>query len=279
MKRKLGWLLTVLLMGAMMAAGCRAEGWEEGRSAEKPYQGVPAAEFSENIGYMIMYPSRDTTVDASIMQLFVYLPREDVRAGEGTLYLCSEEEGMEMEIAFNDSRRVIERAMTEEELSGLLWGSGTCFEVRLARSLELNKSYFINMTADCIVAPSYGNGNLEIGGTETWRFDTKADYGISRIALMDASGADEEPEWIAPESAKAGDALTFQLDLSGNAVAASVFCPEEILSLQDNYFEESCTITADILATGAASLGVVFFDEKGEMLDHILLDVVLGEEG
>ena len=66
-----------------------AGGWREGLSAAKPYEGVPEVNLSERMGYMMFGPVNGKSIENSCQRICVYLPRTDVKAGEGLLHVCA----------------------------------------------------------------------------------------------------------------------------------------------------------------------------------------------
>ena len=78
-------IIALILVMLLCAAPAMAAEWLEGRSPEQPYIGAAAANLEEQIGYMMFYPNEEMQLQGGGRTLYVYLPREDVQAGEGSL--------------------------------------------------------------------------------------------------------------------------------------------------------------------------------------------------
>lgn len=258
MKRWLAVLL-LLLLGATPAL---AATWEDGRSPSKPYIGVPEVDLDKTMGYMMFYPNGKMPAEHFCNKLMVYLPRRDVKAGKATFYLCSEENGEELRFAFNDETYVNRRDMTESELSSLLWGDGVCFEITLPTSLKLNAAYFVNMERSCVVTEKGKVGNTTIGGTESWAFTLEGDYGAGSLCYRRPAKNGEMEVVLTPA---AGDEVTFDLTLGGEAKSAALLCWDESVSFDTPLLRESATVTGHIL-TDDPAWGIVFMDENGQEL-------------
>lgn len=259
MKRILALLLAVLLC----AAPAFAAEWEEGRSPAKPYEGVPEADLETTLGYLMFYPNARIPEKGFCKSLCIYTPREDVSAGEGMFYFCSEERGEEIRFSFNDESFVTARPMTEAELNGLLWGGGTCFEIVLPYSLQLNEGYFVNLGSGCIVAEN-GVGNMEIGGVDSWAFRTDSEYGVSGAEYR-RPVEDGTPEGRITEP-KPGDEVVLDVLLGGEAVSAMLYWYDEAMAFAEMEIFESGTFTGTVLAENPI-WGIVFLDEEGNAID------------
>ena len=256
MKRMTAILLAALLLctGTALAAQ-----WREGTGPSQPYQGAPEIDLSQQMGYMMFFPSEQMPVENECERLYIYLPREDVHVGEGTFYLCTDR-GEVWETEMTDPDAVIERPINESELDGLLWGGGTCFEIRLSRSLKLGETYFVNLTGGSIVSED-GVQSPQIGGTDQWRFTLAGDYGVSEMAYLRAEG----DETVEVESPQPGDEIRFDLVLGGDAAWALLYEYNDSADFLETMFQESCEVTGQV--TGDQLVwGVLFMDAEGNEL-------------
>ena len=262
MKRIVAWILTALLICAGFA---QAAEWTDGRSPSKPYGDGPEINLEETLGYMMFFPKAGNAVQAACDRLYIYLPREDVKAGEGTFYLLNEDDGLIWSTTMNDTAAIAQRSINEAELEGLLWGGGTCFEIALPRSLELGKPYFVNMTRGCIVADN-GVENAQIGGTEEWAFTVEGEYGVSgmeyRRAMADGS---YEEQLLQPQ---AGDEIRFDLVLGGDAVVASIYVLNGSVDFLSTTYTEDGEVIGEVVSEDV-SWGVVFLDAENNVLDRV----------
>ncbi len=182
LKRKLALALAAALaLACAGAAGAEENGWREGLSAAKPYEGVPEVDLSEKLGYIVYSPMNSQEAKNSCQRLFIYLPRKDVKAGDGLVRLYSEEDEPLWESAMSNEEAIEQRDMTSAELNSLLWGDGTCFVMRLPKSLELGKTYYINMEEGCIQTADGKLSNPEMDGKYAWRFAVVGDYGVNSM--------------------------------------------------------------------------------------------------
>lgn len=261
MKRIIAWTLAMLLLvtGTAMAAE-----WEEGLSPNKPYTDVPEIDLETRVGYMMFYPQEKTPVENACQRLYIYLPREDVTAGEGTLHLFTKEDGEVWSVAMNNTEAITQRIINEAELTGLLWGGGTCFEVLLPRSLELGKTYYANMTRGCIVADN-GVESPQLGGT-AWSFAVAGNYGVSgmeyRRALADGR---YEEQVLSPE---VGDEIRFDLVLGGDAAVAAIYKYHDSVDFVTTTFTESCEVVGKVTSENLV-WGVMFLDADGNELNRV----------
>ena len=263
MKRLMVLVLVVLIACAGMA---QAAEWREGLSPSKPYVGVREIDLKEHLGYMMFYPSASMHAENACQRLFIYLPREDVKAGTGTLYLCTEEDGQIWSTVMNNTATVLQREITEEELTGLLWGGGTCFEVLLPKTLEFGKQYFVNMTRNCIEANDGSIDNPEVGGTDAWAFTLQGDFGVGGMEYRraNADGSYEE-NIVAP---KAGDEIRFDLVLGGNATMAVLYGYNDTVDFDATAFEQSGEVTGTVMGE-FPMWGVMFLDAAGNEVDRV----------
>ena len=255
MKKILTWLLllSLLLPSAALA------GWEEGLGPGKPYANLPEIDLGEKMGYMIFTPDEGLAAQHACQWLRVYLPREDVALGEGTLilYEAGGREVWRTEMA--NAEAVTLRALNESELEGLLWGGGTCVEARLPRTLTLGQTYFLNLTHGAIVSDS-GVESAQIGGEDSWRFTVEGDFGVSGMRYC----RDDAEDLLTPQ---AGDEIRFDLTL-GDAAMAVIYGSNQSVDFVTSIFTEDQEVIG--LVTGEElSWGVIFLDAQGQELGRV----------
>ena len=257
----------VLILAMLLCATCAmAAEWENGTSPSQPYERVPAVDLGEKIGYMMFYPNVEMDLVGGGRTLYVYLPREDAVAGDGTFYLMSDEDGEVWRTSFNGSS-VQQRDMTEYELTSLLWGSGTCFQITVPKSLEMGKTYFVNLGEGCIKVNGGEVENLSIGGTDSWRFKVTGDCGVNLMEYRRplAAEGEYENEVAAPQ---AGDEVRFDVVLGGEATTAILFANENSVSFEATTITESGEIVGKVNGANP-SWGVVFLNAAGDAIMEI----------
>ena len=257
MKRMIAVLLAMLMLCACVA---QAAEWTEGRSPSKPYAGVPEVNLNENIGYMMFYPSTILRIQYACQRLFIYLPRDDVRAGDGLLHLYSQEDGEVWSTMMSNPVAVTVRPITEEELAGLMWGSGTCFEIKLAKTLELNKYYYVNLDRNCILTQDGRLDNPEVTGDMDWGFTVGGMFGVSGMEYLHDGETALYPA--------AGDSIRFDLQLGGDAVSAAVIIYNDSVSFPVTLFTRSCEVTGSV-SVGSPAWGVAFLDAEGNEIQIV----------
>lgn len=270
-------LIAICLMLMLVVASASAAEWPEGLSPSRPSMGVGEVDLTEKLGYMMFYPNAKEQISVhGTKLLIIYLPREDVRAGDGHLTLISDDRGEEWSVAFNNTEFVNVRPMVEDELNSLIWGSGTCFEITLPVSLRLGCTYNIDMDRGCIIA-DVGKGivNDESKSVATRAFTMETDYGVSELSYQFEVGDDTYENRTG--SAVAGDRLRFDLVLGGAAKSATVVSwSNGAISFENgNYFTESCEVTGEVFADDP-EWSVYFWDvetppaTQDEMNQHLL---------
>lgn len=256
------WIALMLLVVLTFPAAALAASWEGGRSPSQPYIGVPEVDLETTLGYMMFYPNSTMPAEHFCKKLMVYLPRRDVKAGKGQLFLCSEESGEELRFNFNDEKYVRLRDMTEEELGSLLWGDGVCFEITLPESLKLGAGYFVNMERGCIVTSNGRVTNNSIGGTDSWAFTLLGDYGAGELRYRRQVKEEEYETVLTPTK---GNEVIFELILGGEAKMAALYCWDDTMAFDSVTLKESGTVVGQVLDENPA-WGIVFMDEDGNEL-------------
>lgn len=255
--------IAIFLILLMVTATASAAEWEAGLGPNRPYENMPEIDFEQNIGYMFFHPNTAMSVAGSNM-LLIYMPREDVKAGAGTLTLFSSDEGEEFSVSMDDTAYVIQRTMFEDELADLLWGSGTCFEVLLPVSLRAGTTYYVNLEKDSIFdeARSIGNPDIISDAQTNWHFTTIAEYGVSAMEYRRPVDEDTyEHQIIAP---RAGDEVRFDLLIGGDVKCATIVIPQSVngcIDFEKVIFWESCEVVGQV--TGDAPIwDVIFWDTE-----------------
>ena len=182
MKRIMALALTLVMLCVAMAA--QASEWKEDRTPEAPYSGLPVLDLDEAVGYMMPFPNAALSAENSCQRLLLYLPRTDVKPGDGMLHLCSADGKEVWKTAMNDEEAITQRDISEAELAGLLWGGGTCFEIKLPKTLTLNKSYYVNMSEGCVVSEDGKLKSQAVSGKSMWSFEVTGDYGVSDMEYL-----------------------------------------------------------------------------------------------
>ena len=297
-------LLSILLICLLACPAALAAEWAEGRSAAQPYEGVPEVNLSESMGYAIRFPRDKAPASVFCDVLQIWLPREDIVRGAGNIVLHHGEDE-ETAIDFADEKYVTIQPLDESMLSALRWGGGTCISVQLPVSLRLGEDYYITMDEGCFrtVDGDIPSPAIMAGAEERWVPTFSSDYAISGLYYSAAleqeePEAAEEPaegeaaeteEAAAEETAeaepeeleevgetilisdvKAGDKITFDLVLGGDATVAVIFSDNGSASFQQSEYNESQTIRGTV-TNDELNWGVVFLDNDGNVVNTIIM--------
>ncbi len=248
-------LMTLVLLTGMSASAQSVAKWSNGQSPEQPYKGVPPVDMTKKLGYMVLDPLNNENVDTAINVLKIYLPRSDVKAGDGTLklYEAGVKEPIE-EISFSDSARVTAAPIDEKTLAWLFWESGIQFTVTLNNSFDADKTYSVTLGANSIVVPEYGIGNTQLDGAKGWTFTTNAASGVIRRTRSGEA------------TPKVGDNETVEIKLSEGVATAMIFCENEALVTEDEPLTQSGTLTGHYAKEGSVSWGVALMDTSGQLV-------------
>ena len=291
MKRLIAILIAcVLCMGTAYAAT-----WEDGRSPSKPYKNLPAVNLDKSMGYMMLYPKLDNAAAHYCDTLLIYLPREDLTIGEGTLRVM-DAEGMIDSVEFSDADRVMLYLMTEEELQGMLWGGGMCIEIKLPVSLGIGDDSYITMDEGCFRTEDGKVLSPEIKQEDKWLPGFTDDYGIGRVwyGPAPAMAPNEDSDYgeeVAPtpipapsirplpvvETPKAGDAVYLDVVVGGNAVSASIYSDDGSVDFVNNVVMDRATVTG-IIREDNWQWTVYFLDANGEIIEGLHFDPQSVEE-
>lgn len=255
-------IMALLMLCALCLSEAGVAEWEEGLGPEQPYLGVPAVDLSTNLGHILLYPGEKMQAAHYCGALKMYLPREDVAAGSGRLQLYTAAGEKLAELSFSDRDAVTRRPLTEDELEGLKWGGGICFEIRLPESLRLGEGYYVNMDSGCIVTTTGSAVNTSITSKKAWKPSVIGDYGVS--GLRYAAPANK----LKPEP---GDSVTFDLVLGGEARTAVIYSDNDSIDLAERAYTASCTVTGTVLDE-ALRWGIVFLNGNDEVLTVVELE-------
>lgn len=258
-------IAALLLAALLLCVGAAQAEWQEGTSPAKPYDTVPEVNLDEQMGYIMVFPKPGNAIQYACQRLYIYLPREDVKAGSGTFYLLNEEDGLIWSTGMNDTDAITQRSINAAELVGLMWGGGTCFEIKLPKTLELGKPYFVNMESGCIVTEN-GVANVQIGGTDSWAITVEGDFGVSSMEYRRAKGyGTYEEQLLNPQP---GDEIRFDLVMGGDAVLASIYDLNGSVEFEQTTFTSSCEVIGEVVLEDL-SWGVVFLDGENNVLSRV----------
>ena len=239
-----------LMACALCLAVAAAQEWAPGLGPEKPYEGVPAVDLDESMGYILLYPRESMPAEHFCGKLEIYLPREDVEAGEGVARVFAAD-GAELEEVNASDARV--RPLAETELEALMWGGGVCVELPLSAYVRLNETYYVHMDEGFLIA---GGGKLKspaVTANKAWTPRVTGEYGVSDLRY----GQDGE--------------ITFHLTLGGEAAMAVIYQEGECVRFDVAEYTQSSQVSGWALAE-ELNWGVLFLDEKGEIVAREKLD-------
>lgn len=283
------WFLIAFMMMFLTGTGMAAE-WAEGRSPAQPYSGVRELDLSKVMGYIMFYPKESKAAKNFCDTLQISLPREDVKAGPGMLHLFMNGADI-FSTAFNDTNYVEMRALNEEELDGLMWGSGVIFIVHLPSSLQFAGNYYVTMEEGCIINTEETITNPAVIATDAWKPKVEGSYGVEALAYMregtavttSESAESEESNEAATETTtvptmenvarfrRKGDRVSFRLVLGGEAASAMVYDPDVTINFDSFELTKSGTYTGTVIANQPGYWGIVFLDAQGNYLDLVEL--------
>ena len=268
-------IVLVVLLLLLVASSAMAATWQEGRSASKPYAGAPEVNLNRTMGYFITYPRAKVPAQYFCDSLMLYYPREDLTYGQGMLRLMEGAREV-LAIDMSDERLVQIRPMSEAELDAFLWGGGTCVSIHLPISLELGKTYGVEMDQGCIGVVRSQVVSPPIHGIEQWAPSCEGEYGVSGLYFMGGEYVDEQGilqpaplrDW--PNT---GDTVHFTVVLSGDAKAAVIYDPANALSFPQLEYTKTTEVTGTVNAP-VGDWGVLFLDENGEVLAMVELNPI-----
>lgn len=260
-------LIALILACLICLTTAYAAEWREGLSPEKPSTHMEKVDFKETLGYFVMWPTAKFPALRFCDVLEIYLPRDDIQLGEGTITLCDDDgEVAVMDCA--DPAQVELRPLEEIELSDHMWGCGCCLEVHLPVSLEFDKSYYVLMDEGVLTDPVNGTKSLPLTDARQWNPLLQDEFGIGGLTYRTAAAEGEEGEITAvPE---VGGTIQFNLKLGGNAKEAVIFTENDSVYFEPFQFTESGVVTGTV-TDADVGWGIIFLDEEGKQLDMLTL--------
>lgn len=276
MKKLVAMLLACLLCVSVAYAG----EWPEGLSPAKPHPLKDEINLDESMGYIMLFPNTKLPVERFCDVLEIYLPREDLERGEGSIKLC-DETGELLSISFTDEKRVELRPLEDAELPRY-WGGGTCVEVHLPVSLRFNTDYYVLMDEGCFTASEGKVKNPPITSNEAWKPVLQGDFGVSGLyysapaeeapatneagdVVETEAPAGETAEIVPKDTHEVGDEIHFDLVIGGDAKMAVIFSENDSVRFDVQQYTESCSVTGKITKEDL-DWGVVFLDENGDLI-------------
>ena len=268
-------IIAILVVCMLCLTSAYAAEWAEGRSAAQPYAGVPEVDLTQTMGYIMMYPRTKLPARFFCDALEMYLPREDIVLGEGTLTLYKGDGEVVATVPFTDEEMVELRPLEEEELNGLMWGGGVCVEVHLPVSLTIGESYYVLAEEGCFTTADGKIPSVAISSPEAWTPVVNGDYGVSALSYSvapaveeteegeEAPAENEEIELEYKNTPEVGDVIHFDLVLGGDAKFAVIYSENESVEFETTQFTESCHVTG-VVAGEELSWGVAFMDGEGD---------------
>ena len=291
MKRLTAVLLVILMLtgGVAMAAE-----WPAGRSAAQPFSGVPEVDLTQSMGYILRMPREQLPAYFFCGDLEIYLPREDIQRGKGKLYLNEiiKGKGVRIEtVDFADENLVTIRSMTEEELVAFMWGSGTCIQIRLPKSLEFGgaepHSYYVTMEAGCFTAVDGKLKSPSIGNQDAWVPVLEDDYGISGLYYWDVQKLlpKKKPEPVAtPTAEPTPEPISEAVEVDPNETVPVSVTPEPTSTPEPDWIKwiqveknrvytttpkVGDRVTFDLILGGDAPEAVVYSENQSVVFDQI----------
>lgn len=285
-------LIALVLAGMMVLGGiCFAAEWPQGCSAAQPYAHLPEVNLSETMGYIMLYPRTKLPAARFCDTLRMYLPRTDLELGKGRLHLfeTAEGKGKPVEVCtvnFADPDSVSIREMTEDELTrSFTWGSGSCVEVHLSKSLEFGDrthSYYVLMDEGCFTGAEGKLKSISITNHDAWMPAIEGDYGVSGLYYTDAKPVEKPAEEAGAEAAPAkekksgpivvkadrGDKVCFDLVLGGDAKLAVLYSENGSVEFPEIEFTQSAAVEGTVVGD-EVQWGVAFFDANGYIFDTV----------
>ena len=258
-------LIAILVACLMMAGAAHAAEWAEGTSPAQPYPGVPAADLQAQIGYMLNFPKAGNPAELYCDTLYIYLPREDLALGDGRLSVMTGA-GEWTGVSFADAERVRLFPLDEETLADVQWGGGIGVEVWLPVSLPMGDGAWIEMEDACRVPE--GGARLEglPKGSEAWRAALEGEYGVGGLRFT------HEGEDAPLSRPAAGDLVTFDLQLGGDAAMAAIESANGSVTCDAGEgFAQSCEVTLRLLDDDF-QWTVYFLDDAGNAVDVLDFD-------
>ncbi len=248
-------LLSIALMGGAIAVAESSAKWSNGQCPDQPYAGVPPVDLTKKLGYMVLDPLNNETLDTAVNALHIYLPRGDAVLGDGTLRLY--EKGIKdpiREISFADGDRVSLCLIDEGTCAWLIWEGGIQVTIALDNALDAGKTYSVSLDPNSIVVPEYGIGNTALDGDKGWTFTTGSASGV----VGRARSGEAQP--------RAGDSVAVEVKLGEGVASAMLFFDSEAMTTEDEPLTQTGTLTAVYGRAGPVRWGVALMDASGQIV-------------
>ena len=232
-------LIALVLAGLMVLGGmCFAAEWPQGCSPAQPYSNLPEVNLSKTMGYIMLFPRTKLPASVFCDVLRMYLPRTDLKLGSGKAHLYENVDGGKRSVEvcavnFSEPGSVEIREMTENELQDFIWGSGSCVEMHLSKSLEFGDKvhdYYVQMDEGCFTAENGSLKSISINNKDAWIPAINGDYGVSGLHYVDGPAMKKKND-AAPAAADLGSKvasvgppsskMTLSLNSSSSAAFAS----------------------------------------------------------
>jgi uncharacterized protein YpuA (DUF1002 family) len=201
-----------------------------------------------------------TVYPAGQNELTIYIQREAVAAGSGTLTVTAADGSVTDSIQLSDTEKVSIEAMTDEELQEQGWNTGVKAVIVLPTALDQYGDYQVSLSADAFLTAD-GASSEEIP-SGSWEIQT-SEYGI--YLEKKASGI------------TAGSTVTGYILMDGTAAIYADIenaDPSQV-DFDVAEFETSGSFNATFYAAGKTTFQVVFYDADGAVLDTIDYTVVV----
>lgn len=213
---------------------------------------IPLSDFvfspmsSESTGYEV-FP-------AGMNKLEISFQRDDIAAGNGTLSIYNAADSLIIEtVNMNDATKVVIEPLSDEELEGLGWTSGSKAVVYLDNQLAPSSSYFVTLSQDAFII-SDGIGSSEATPDNySWMIET-GEYGF---------GLDETAAGVTAGSQVEGSIM---MDGTGASYAAIENYDSSLVTFDQTEFWATGKLNATFAQTGIISFQVNFYDEAGTVL-------------
>lgn len=193
------------------------------------------------------------TASAGTSVLTVYVEREDIAAGQGTLTVTGQDGSVLETVNMNDTNKVLIQPMDGEELLDQEWGYGMKAVVYLSAPLAQNAQYTASLSENALTSAD----GLSVSEAASWSIETGS-VGI----YLNALASDVTP----------GHTVTAQILMDGTgAVYAEVEnVDSSILSFDQTGFDASAaTGNVTFIGSGETTFTVSFYGEDGSLIDSV----------
>ena len=244
--------ICIICTGAAVAEGTQESVfplWENGLSAQRPYEDLPEVDLTEKLGYMMFYPTNNSVADIGTKVLEIFFPRTDVSAGDGKISLLDKESGtLIASYPMSDGKHVAFAAASAKDLEWLGWETGMQALITLDASLFIDREYYVTFDKAAIVVRDYEIENPAMTTQRGWSFSTASNYGVEGLTVNED-----------------GNTIV-QIKLGGSAIEAYPFLiGEGDLNTDMDMLSENGSITIQA-SSGKVEWGIAFADANGNVL-------------